>query len=135
MSRQIPATPRPGKPAVSGRVLTTSAAPVAQIAQPLGLYMQGLVNAKWSYVTRRVSERENATLGGFVRQPRLGDLVVTKVTSVGEHDCLEDVHGRRARLYPGDIVVGACGNRYATDFYEGYLPAAPPRHTCSPRAE
>lgn len=85
--------------------------------------MQGLVNAKWSYVTRRVSERENATLGGFVRQPRLGDLVVTKVTSVGEHDCLEDVHGRRARLYPGDIVVGACGNRYATDFYEGYLPS------------
>lgn len=90
--------------------------------------MQGLVNAKWSYVTRRVSEREQATLGGFVRSPRLGDLVVSKVTAVGEHDCVEDVHGRRARLYPGDIVVGACGNRYATDFYEGYVPSGTGAH-------
>lgn len=90
--------------------------------------MQGLVNAKWSYVTRRVSEREYATLGGFVRQPRLGDLVVSKVTTVGEHDCLEDVHGRRVRLYPGDIIIGACGNRYATDFYEGYLPSGTDAH-------
>jgi hypothetical protein len=90
--------------------------------------MQGLVNAKWSYVTRRVNDREHATLGGFVRQPRMGDLVVSKVTTVGEHDCLEDTYGRRARLYPGDIVVGACGNRYATDFYEGYLPSGPEAH-------
>jgi hypothetical protein len=44
------------------------------------------------------------------------------VASLGAHEYLEDPHGRRMRLYPGDLVVGAYGNRYATDFYEGYLP-------------
>jgi hypothetical protein len=44
------------------------------------------------------------------------------VIRIGAHEFLEDPQGRRARLYPGDVVVGAYGNRYATDFYEGYLP-------------
>jgi hypothetical protein len=32
------------------------------------------------------------------------------------------------RLYSSDLVVGAYGNRYATDFYEGYLPSGPQVH-------
>ena len=84
--------------------------------------MQKLSDAKWSYVTRRIVARERMRLGGFIREPRLGDLVVSTVASVGAHDSLENVDGRRVHLYPGDIVVGAYGNRYATDFYEGYLP-------------
>ena len=67
-------------------------------------------------------------MGGVDREPRLGDLVVARVVSVGEHDHLENVHGRRMRLYPGDVVVGALGNRYATDFYEGYLPSGSVAH-------
>jgi hypothetical protein len=90
--------------------------------------MQKLSDAKWSYVTRRIIDRERMRLGGFIRQPRLGDLVVSSVASVGAHDSLENVHGRRARLYPGDIVIGAYGNRYATDFYEGYLPTGSEAH-------
>jgi hypothetical protein len=27
-------------------------------------------------------------------------------------------------MYLGDVIIGAWGNRYATDFYEGYLPCA-----------
>jgi len=48
--------------------------------------------------------------------------VVARVAELGAHEHLEDPHGRRMRLYPGDVLVGAYGNRYATDFYEGYLP-------------
>jgi hypothetical protein len=84
--------------------------------------MQQFSDAKWSYVTRGVADRGAVWLGGVDREPRLGDLVVARVVSVGAHDHLENVHGRRVRLYPGDVVVGALGNRYATDFYEGYLP-------------
>lgn len=90
--------------------------------------MQGLSAAKWSYVTRGVTDRGRTRLGGFAAQPRLGDLVVSSVKHVGEHESLENSHGRRARLYPGDIVVGACGNRYATEFYEGYLPRGTAAH-------
>jgi hypothetical protein len=90
--------------------------------------MQQFVDAKWSYVTRGVVDRGAVGLGGVDREPRLGDLVVARVVSVGAHDHLENVHGRRVRLYPGDVVVGALGNRYATDFYEGYLPSGSVAH-------
>jgi hypothetical protein len=43
------------------------------------------------------------------REPRLGDLVVASVVSVNAHDSLENPHGRRVRLYPGDVVVGVTG--------------------------
>jgi hypothetical protein len=78
--------------------------------------------AKWGYVTRRIVERAEVTLGDTATQARLGDFVFAEVAHLGEHEFLEDVHGRRVRLYPGDIVIGAYGNRYATDFYEGYVP-------------
>lgn len=84
--------------------------------------MQRLSAAKWGYVTRRVGEPSELQLGGAVRPPRLGDFVVATVAHIGAHEHLENPHGRRMRMYPGDVVVGAWGNRYATDFYEGYLP-------------
>jgi hypothetical protein len=88
--------------------------------------MQTLSGAKRSYVNRGMSDRGAVGLGGLDREPRLGDLVVARVVSVNAHDGLENVHGRRVRLYPGDVVVGAFGNRYATDYYEGYLPTGTP---------
>ena len=90
--------------------------------------MQQLSDAKWSYVTRGVTDRGAVGLGDLDREPRLGDLVVARVVSVNAHDSLENAHGRRVRLYPGDVVVGAFGNRYATDYYEGYLPTGTVAH-------
>ena len=86
--------------------------------------MQSLTAAKWSYVTRRVEETGSVTLGGSVRPPALGDFVAARIEHLGAHEFLEDPRGRRVRLYPGDVIVGAWGNRYATDFYEGYLSGA-----------
>ena len=84
--------------------------------------MQSLSSAKWSYVTRRVEETGDVMLGGSIRPPALGDFVLAKVEHIGAHVYRENPRGRRVRLYPGDLIVGAYGNRYATDFYEGYLP-------------
>jgi hypothetical protein len=86
--------------------------------------MQELSTAKWSYVTRGVAEHDQTQVSRGIRTARLGDFVVARVTRLGAHDHLENAHGRRVLLYPGDVVVGAYGNRYATDFYEGYLPTA-----------
>ncbi|WP_374969705.1 DUF1611 domain-containing protein [Terrabacter sp. BE26] len=87
-------------------------------------------DAKWSYVTRPVSTALTTELnaGAWSADPKLGDLVLARVEKIGVHRHLEDVHGRRVVLYPGDLVVGALGNRYATDFFEGYLPAGPRTH-------
>ncbi|GAA2502324.1 DUF1611 domain-containing protein [Terrabacter carboxydivorans] len=86
--------------------------------------------AKWSYVTRPVTSVLTADFDArpWTADPTLGDLVLARVENVGVHGHLEDVHGRRVVLYPGDLVVGALGNRYATDFFEGYLPAGPRTH-------
>jgi hypothetical protein len=90
--------------------------------------MRDLSTAKWGYLTRTVTELADVRLGPVVRRPQLGDLVVSAVTAIGVHDHLENPFGRRARLYVGDLVVGAYGNRYATDFFEGYLPSGTAVH-------
>jgi hypothetical protein len=90
--------------------------------------MHPLPDVKWSYVTRRLVDRGAVGLGALDRDPRLGDLAAARVVEVRAHDHLEDTNGRQVRLYPGDVVVGAFGNRYATDYYEGYLPTGPVAH-------
>lgn len=89
--------------------------------------MRDLSGAKFSFVSRGVGSRA-LTVTNLRRQPAQGDLVVARVVSLGQHHALEDQHGRRVRLYVGDLVVGAFGNRYATDFYEGYVPDGPHTH-------
>jgi hypothetical protein len=90
--------------------------------------MQQFSDVKWSYVTRRVLPAEAVGLLDLDREPQLGDLVAARVVDVRAHDDLEDTNGRQVRLYRGDTVVGAFGNRYATDYYEGYLPTGPVAH-------
>jgi hypothetical protein len=90
--------------------------------------MQQFSDAKWSYVTRGLVDRGTVCLASLDREPRLGDLVAARVVEVRAHDHIEDTNGRQVRLYPGDVVAGAFGNRYATDYYEGYLPTGPVAH-------
>jgi len=89
--------------------------------------MRDLTQAKFSFVTRGLDDRP-LTLTTPRQAPAQGDLVVTGVASLGQHRALEDRHGRRVQLYVGDLVVGAYGNRYATDFYEGYVQPGPRTH-------
>jgi hypothetical protein len=89
--------------------------------------MRNLSRAKFSFVTRCLRPGK-LTIASARRQPTQGDLVVARVDTLGQHNFLEDRHGRRVRLHAGDLVVGAYGNRYATDFYEGYVPASPHTH-------
>ncbi len=83
---------------------------------------------KWSYVTRCVPESLSATVGAHRPPPVCGDLAVARVVRLGAHEHLEDRYGRRMRMYAGDVIVGVYGNRYATDFYEGYVPTGAECH-------
>src|SRR5918911_679358 len=83
---------------------------------------------KWTYVTRLVPETAVVGIGPNNKTPESGDLVVARVYAVAAHDHIEDHFGRAQRIYPGDLIVGAYGNRYATDVYEGYVPRGPQTH-------
>ncbi|HET6374325.1 MAG TPA: DUF1611 domain-containing protein [Candidatus Polarisedimenticolia bacterium] len=51
----------------------------------------------------------------------MGDLVVGRVLEIGKHLRIEGRDSRRVTLFPGDLIGGAFGNRYATDQFEGYV--------------
>ncbi len=58
-----------------------------------------------------------------VDPPQIGDLLVAEVVSLGKHTTIETESGQVINIFPGDLLIGAFGNRYATDQYEGYVPA------------
>lgn len=81
-----------------------------------------LARAKASYTTRRVS-LEAARGLAQKGSPSPGDLVLARVVKLGQHQHLETGAGRRAKLWPGDEIVVAYGNRYAPDQFEALVPA------------
>ena len=75
--------------------------------------------AKWAWGLREMVPTEGF-LDGTARSsdPRPGDVVVVRVDSVGYHAAIVTRDNRKLRIYPGDLLVGLLGNRYATDAYE-----------------
>lgn len=50
---------------------------------------------------------------------RPGDLLLARVEQVGQHKRVQLAEGRHSELYVGDLIVLACGARYAPDQFEG----------------
>ena len=90
-------------------------------ATPLGLSPNRVKHAKTSYSIRRVNLAEATRLVTDTR-PDAGDLVLARVTRLGQHQHLESSTGRRVRLWPGDEIVVAFGARYAPDQFEASVP-------------
>jgi len=81
-----------------------------------------LDQAKWAYTTRRIDQQQQFTLLSGGMTPLAGDLVLARVSGLGQHKRLELVNSRRAILFEGDEIVVAYGNRYAPDQFEGIVP-------------
>ena len=79
-------------------------------------------NAKWAYTTRRIDKTRARRLVRSTTPPQRGDLVIAKVTKIRQHKRIELANGRRARLFVGDHIAVAYGNRYAPDQYEALVP-------------
>lgn len=54
--------------------------------------------------------------------PKAGDLAVFKVLELGKHLAVQGENGNNCYIFPGDLILAAFGNRYATDQFEGYVP-------------
>lgn len=90
--------------------------------------IQPLAAVKWGGVTQILPERVESwselqpRLLPISCDPRPNDVLVGRVVDLGRHSSVELSSGRRAQLYLGDVLVGAFGNRYATNQYEGIVP-------------
>src|SRR5215217_5808204 len=80
---------------------------------------------KYGFTTRAVPLDEMASVVPMYAPPRIGDLLLAEVQNLGRHNRMEIRTGVSMYLFPGDYIVGAFGNRYATDQYEGYVPRRP----------
>jgi hypothetical protein len=87
---------------------------------------------KMSFVTHRVPRSAMVRFGDAPGAPEAGDLVAGQVQVMGRHTAIESRASRRVGLFVGDVIIGAYGNRYATDQFEGYVgPASPDFHLLS----
>jgi hypothetical protein len=89
-----------------------------QRGAPLG---DRIILAKRAYTTRLVPVERMEGLITHGR-PDVGDLVLARVNRLRQHQHLERPDGRRAKLWEGDEIIVAYGNRYAPDQFEAFVP-------------
>lgn len=76
----------------------------------------------WSWACRHLATDTIWTTASDVETPPApGDLGLFTVEQLGQHERLVMRDNRRLRIYPGDMIVGVFGSRYATDAYEAEL--------------
>jgi hypothetical protein len=56
------------------------------------------------------------------KKPEVGDLLYGRVTRIGQHSQLENKSGRIHKINDGSRGLFVFGNRYAPDYYEGFVP-------------
>ncbi|HKK36729.1 MAG TPA: hypothetical protein VJ994_10595 [Paracoccaceae bacterium] len=83
------------------------------------------LQAKWAFSTRRVARADAVALDRDVAAARPGDLVLARIERIGSHKRLQLASGAHSDLWEGDLVVAACGDRYAADQFEGRGEIAP----------
>lgn len=88
-------------------------------------FLTHLNNAKWTFSTRRVDRDCVTGTDRDFAAARPGDLILAQVKSLGQHLRVQLSTGRPSLIYPGDMVVLACGARYAPDQFEGYAEIDP----------
>ena len=54
--------------------------------------------------------------------PKAGDVAIFRVGEIGKHTRIQTETGNLKYILPGDLIMAAFGNRYATGQLEGYVP-------------
>ena len=56
------------------------------------------------------------------KSPEVGDVVYGRISRIGQHSELENKYGRIHKISDGSKAAFVFGNRYAPDYYEGFVP-------------
>ena len=89
-----------------------------EIGRPLPERVRSAVRV--SYALRRVPASSLRWLLPRPEPPKVGDIVLARVESIGKNVALDLTTGRRCGLHIGDLIAVVFGNRYATLQFEGY---------------
>jgi hypothetical protein len=87
------------------------------------LHNRRVLAAKRAFSVRRVPMKDMRAILTEDHAPRPGDVVLARVTEIGRLERVELPTGRKSRLYEGDEVILAYGNRYAPYAYEAEIPS------------
>ena len=82
---------------------------------------QRLSKVRQAYSTRRVPRNAMRCLRTDLA-PKSGDLVLARITRLGQHSTLHLTDGRRSNLWAGDEVIVAYAERYAPSQFEARVP-------------
>ncbi len=74
-----------------------------------------------------ISRSQIRLLGTGDRTPEVGDVVYGVIEYIGEHSSLENKEGRIHAIHDGTRAAFVFGNRYAPDYYEGFVPDHMPK--------
>lgn len=78
-----------------------------------------LERVKWCHSTRRVRADSVTGIDTDPTDIRSGDLLLVEVKKISQHRRIQLSDGRYSRLFLGDLVVLAAGDRFATDQFIG----------------
>jgi hypothetical protein len=81
-----------------------------------------LRRASWAFTTRRIPQGTACSILPPIGAPKAGDLVLARVTAIGQHADLQLPNGRHRHMFLGDEIVVAYGNRYASNQFEAVVP-------------
>lgn len=76
-------------------------------------------DTKWAFSTRRVNRDDVCAMDTDFAAAAAGDLILARVEKINQHRRVQLTAGRPSELFPGDLIVAACGARYAPDQFEG----------------
>lgn len=82
-------------------------------------------DTKWAFTTRRVNLADVAGLSKNFDAAMPGDLVLGRITQIGQHKNIHLARGRASQTHVGDHVVMVLGDRYAPDQFEGFAEINP----------
>lgn len=85
-------------------------------------YFLKMKNIKKSISSKLVSNYKLDTTKIYTHIPKAGDVAIFEVIKIGTHTTLQGVNANNIYLFEGDKFMGAFGNRYATQVFEGIVP-------------
>ncbi len=77
---------------------------------------------KQSMICSKITEYTIDSTKNRAHIPSPGDVGIFEVISLGKHTRIQDCSRRNVHIFPGDRIMAAFGNRYATNQIEGYIP-------------
>ena len=77
---------------------------------------------KKAIICKHVQRYTINRLNNRTYKPRAGDVAIFRVLSIGKHKTIQGETGKNSYIFPGDLIMAAFGNRYASNQFEGYVP-------------